>query len=166
MALMISVIVAIILTTSVTSLKAPLTPCSCMCKYFFRYSSSNYLFLASTISQMGNVSINVPCNDEYCTFHKGMNTSLTFTFNLRKLIEKHQQTEKLLFFRFKERKIHKVRAKVLATIGSFDHNFALPNSNVCQQLKCPHQKSIPYTYHNSMYVSPSYPSVCTINSFS
>jgi len=64
---------------------------------------------------------------------------------------------------FKEKKAHKVRAKVVATIGTIDHDFALPNPDVCQQLGCPLKNDVPYTYHNSMYVSETYPSVCKIN---
>ena len=64
-------------------------------------------------------------------------------------------------FIFKEKKAHKVRAKVVATIGTIDHDFALPNPDVCQQLGCPLKAGAPYTYYNSMYVSPTYPSVCT-----
>jgi len=70
-----------------------------------------------------------------------------------------------LFFSFKEKKAHKVRAKVVATIGTIDHDFALPNPDVCQQLGCPLKNGAPYVYHNSMYVSPTYPSVCKIKSF-
>ena len=66
----------------------------------------------------------------------------------------------LLFFSFKEKKAHKVRAKVVATIGTIDHDFALPNPDVCQQLGCPLKNGVPYTYHNSMFVSQTYPSVC------
>ncbi|CAF0896150.1 unnamed protein product [Adineta steineri] len=86
------------------------------------------------------VSVNAPCTKEYCTFYKGTDARLEFTFNLKK-------------------KAHKVRAKVVATIGTIDHDFALPNSDVCGQLSCPLTNNVPYTYHNSMYVSPTYPSV-------
>ncbi len=70
-----------------------------------------------------------------------------------------------MFFSFKEKKAHKVRAKVVAKIGTIDHDFALPNPDVCQQLGCPLKNGAPYVYHNSMYVSPTYPSVCKIKSF-
>jgi len=58
-----------------------------------------------------------------------------------------------------EKTAHKVRAKVIATIGTMDHDFALPNSDVCKQLGCPVKSNVRYTYHNSMFVSPTYPSV-------
>ncbi|CAF1133441.1 unnamed protein product [Rotaria sp. Silwood1] len=85
-------------------------------------------------------SVNAPCGNEYCTFYKGTDARLEFTFKLRK-------------------KAHKVRAKVMATIGTVDHDFALPNHDVCQQLGCPLQADTAYSYHNSMFVSPTYPSV-------
>jgi hypothetical protein len=47
----------------------------------------------------------------------------------------------------------------MATIGTVDHDFILPNHDVCKQLGCPLQTNIPYSYHNSMFVSPTYPSV-------
>ena len=48
----------------------------------------------------------------------------------------------------------------MATIGTVDHDFVLPNHDVCKQLGCPLQINTPYSYHNSMFVSPTYPSVC------
>ncbi|CAF0834005.1 unnamed protein product [Rotaria sp. Silwood1] len=86
------------------------------------------------------VSVNAPCTEEYCTFYKDTDARLEFTFNLKK-------------------KAHKVRAKVVATIGTIDHDFALPNSDVCEQLGCPIKNGVQYTYYNSMFVSPTYPSV-------
>lgn len=50
----------------------------------------------------------------------------------------------------------------MATIGTVDHDFVLPNHDVCQQLGCPLQPDVPYSYHNSMFVSPTYPSVCYV----
>lgn len=47
----------------------------------------------------------------------------------------------------------------MATIGTVDHDFALPNHDVCQQLGCPLNADVPYSYYNSMFVSPTYPSV-------
>ncbi|CAF1235490.1 unnamed protein product [Rotaria sordida] len=91
-------------------------------------------------SEVIKVSVNAPCTEEYCTFYKGTDARLEFVFNLKK-------------------KSHKVRAKVVATIGTIDHDFALPNSDVCQQLGCPLKNGVQYTYYNSMYVSPTYPSV-------
>ncbi|UJR21887.1 hypothetical protein I4U23_024959 [Adineta vaga] len=85
-------------------------------------------------------SVNAPCGKEYCTFYKGTDARLEFTFTLRK-------------------KAHKIRAKVVATIGTIDHDFVLPNHDVCQLLGCPLQNNVPYSYHNSMFVSPTYPSV-------
>ncbi|CAF1026100.1 unnamed protein product [Rotaria magnacalcarata] len=86
------------------------------------------------------VSVNAPCTKEYCTFYKGVDARLEFSFKLRK-------------------KAHKIRAKVVATIGTVDHDFALPNHDVCQQLGCPIQADVAYSYHNSMFVSQTYPSV-------
>lgn len=48
----------------------------------------------------------------------------------------------------------------MATIGTIDHDFVLPNHDICQQLGCPLKPNVPYAYHNSMFVSPTYPSVC------
>ena len=53
----------------------------------------------------------------------------------------------------------KVRAKVVATIGTVDHDFVLPNHDVCALLGCPLQPNKSYTYKNSMFVSQTYPSV-------
>lgn len=50
----------------------------------------------------------------------------------------------------------------MATIGTVDHDFVLPNHDVCQQLGCPLKPGVPYAYHNSMFVSPTYPSVSKI----
>ncbi len=108
-------------------------------------------------------SVNAPCTKEYCTFYKGTDARLEFTFNLSKITKTFNWCEykqKKFFFFSKEKKAHKVRAKVVATIGTIDHDFALPNPDVCQQLGCPLKNAFPYTYHNSMYVSPTYPSVC------
>ena len=68
--------------------------------------------------------------------------------------------------RFLGKQAHKVRAKVMATIGTVDHDFVLPNHDVCQQLGCPLKPGVPYSYHNSMFVSPTYPSVSSFFSLS
>jgi hypothetical protein len=115
--------VACILTTFAAQLPAPFKQCT-----------------ASSVGEITKASVNAPCTKEYCTFYKGTDARLEFTFLLKK-------------------KAHKVRAKVVATIGTIDHDFALPNPDVCQQLGCPLKNAFPYTYHNSMYVSPTYPSV-------
>ncbi|CAF0750742.1 unnamed protein product [Adineta ricciae] len=87
-----------------------------------------------------SASVNAPCSSEYCTFYKGTDARLEFQFTLRK-------------------KAMKVRAKVVATIGTVDHDFVLPNHDVCALLGCPLQPNKPYTYKNSMFVSQTYPSV-------
>jgi hypothetical protein len=48
----------------------------------------------------------------------------------------------------------------MATIGTVDHDFALPKHDVCKQLGCPLKNGTPYVYSNNMFVSPTYPSVC------
>jgi hypothetical protein len=49
----------------------------------------------------------------------------------------------------------------MATIGTVDHDFLLPNHDVCKILGgCPLKNAFPYSYYNSMFVSPTYPSVC------
>ncbi|CAF2849852.1 unnamed protein product [Rotaria sp. Silwood2] len=113
----------LILSTFAASLTAPFKQCS-----------------PPSSGEVIKVSVNAPCTEEYCTFYKGTDARLEFTFNLKK-------------------KAHKVRAKVVATIGTIDHDFALPNSDVCEQLGCPIKNGVEYTYQNSMYVSPTYPSV-------
>ena len=117
------VLFTLILTTFAATLQAPFKQCS-----------------PPSAGEVLRVSVNAPCTEEYCTFYKGADARLEFSFNLKK-------------------KAHKVRAKVVATIGTIDHDFALPNSDVCQQLGCPIKNGVPYTYYNSMFVSPTYPSV-------
>ncbi len=48
----------------------------------------------------------------------------------------------------------------MARVGTIDHEFALPKHDVCTQLDCPLKNGVPYSYHNTMFVSPTYPSVC------
>jgi hypothetical protein len=50
----------------------------------------------------------------------------------------------------------------MATIGTVDHDFVLPNHDVCKQLGCPLKNNVPYSYYNSIFVSPTYPSVCKL----
>lgn len=125
--------------------------------FFFFYSFK----IASSAGDITKASVNAPCTKEYCTFYKGSDARLEFTFTLSKstIDRKNKHISRVVFF-FEEKKAHKVRAKVVATIGTIDHDFALPNPDVCQQLGCPLKNGVPYTYHNSMFVSPTYPSVC------
>jgi hypothetical protein len=48
----------------------------------------------------------------------------------------------------------------MATIGTVDHEFFLPNHDVCKILGCPLKIGVSYSYYNSIFVSPTYPSVC------
>jgi len=90
--------------------------------------------------EIHSVRVNAPCSDSYCTFYKGRDALLSFDFTLKK-------------------KVLKVRAKVIATIGTIDHDFQLPNPDACTQLSCPLPPNVKHTYSNSMFVSPIYPSV-------
>ncbi|CAF1482214.1 unnamed protein product [Adineta steineri] len=112
-----------------------LTICAAQLQHPFKQCSSR------RTGEVLKASVNAPCGKEYCTFYKGTDARLEFTFKLRK-------------------KAHKVRAKVTATIGTIDHDFVLPNHDVCQLLGgCPLKIDHLYSYHNSMFVSPTYPSV-------
>ena len=60
-------------------------------KNVFLFSSSNYYFLndiASSAGEILKVSVNAPCTKEYCTFYKGADARLEFTFKLSKIIIK------------------------------------------------------------------------------
>ncbi|CAF1621786.1 unnamed protein product [Didymodactylos carnosus] len=93
-----------------------------------------------SVGEIVKVAVNTPCSEKYCTFYKGNDAKLVFDFKLKK-------------------KALRVRAKVMATIGTIDHDFQLPNSDACTLLGCPLAPNFKYTYQNSMYVSPTYPSV-------
>ena len=69
-----------------------------------------------------------------------------------------KREEKRSVFRL-EKKAHKVRAKVVATIGAVAHDFVLPNHDVCKQLGCPLKNDVQYAYQNSMLIGATYPSV-------
>ena len=109
---------------------------------------------------MIKATVNAPCANDYCTFYKGTDARLEFTFTLRKQMMKNCSIKFFLSLSLIGKQAHKVRAKVMATIGTVDHDFVLPNHDVCQQLGCPLKPGVPYAYHNSMFVSPTYPSVC------
>ncbi|MCC7160076.1 MAG: hypothetical protein IT281_11170 [Ignavibacteria bacterium] len=133
-----------------------------VCIYFKLFSlfSSSIHILARSTGEILKVSVNAPCNNEYCTFYKGADARLEFSFKLRKRIKHITNKKKHSYIFLIGKKAHKIRAKVVATIGTVDHDFALPNHDVCQQLGCPIQADVPYSYHNSMFVSQTYPSVC------
>jgi hypothetical protein len=124
--------------------------------------------IASSVGEIIKASVNAPCTQEYCTFYKGKDAHLEFVFTLSKILKKQinwKKKHKFLYFFLTEKKAHKVRAKVVATIGTIDHDFALPNPDVCQQLVCPLKSGVHYKYHNSMFVSRTYPSVRLIKFF-
>ena len=45
-------------------------------------------FAGLSAGEIVKVSVNTPCTPEYCTFYKGSNARLEFTFTLSKIIEK------------------------------------------------------------------------------
>lgn len=114
--------------------------------------------LARSAGEIIQASVNAPCTQDYCTFYKGTNARLEFTFVLSKIIRLRVLKKEESLFSI-EKKAHKVRAKVMATIGTIDHDFVLPNHDVCKQLGCPLKNDFQYSYQNSMLVSPTYPSV-------
>jgi hypothetical protein len=71
--------------------------------------------------------------------------------------EKLIQKNDLIFI---GKKTQTVRAKILATVGTMDHDFPLSKHDVCKQLRCPLKNGVIYSYQNNMFVSATYPSVC------
>ncbi|CAF0835011.1 unnamed protein product [Didymodactylos carnosus] len=86
-----------------------------------------------SVGEIVKVAVNTPCSEKYCTFYKGNDAKLVFDFKLKK-------------------KALRVRAKVMATIGTIDHDFQLPNSDACTLLGCPLAPNFKYTYQNSISI--------------
>ncbi len=66
-------------------------------KNVFLFSSSNYYLLNEIASSAGEIlkaSVNAPCTKEYCTFYKGADARIEFTFNLSKIIIQENLSEK------------------------------------------------------------------------
>jgi hypothetical protein len=68
------------LTTLATQLKHPFKQCS-----------------PRSAGQILKASVNAPCENDYCTFYKGDNARLEFTFTLRKLIIMENKMNYLIF---------------------------------------------------------------------
>jgi hypothetical protein len=43
--------------------------------------------IASSVGEILKASVNAPCTKEYCTFYKGTDARLEFTFNLSKIMK-------------------------------------------------------------------------------
>ncbi len=59
---------------------------------YFSFSNYYYSFfflikIASSVGDILKASVNAPCTKEYCTFYKGGDARLEFTFNLSRLIK-------------------------------------------------------------------------------
>jgi hypothetical protein len=64
-------------------------------------SFSNEVFylieIASSVGEITKASVNAPCTKEYCTFYKGTDARLEFTFLLSKIIQIKKNT-RIFFF--------------------------------------------------------------------
>jgi hypothetical protein len=123
------------------------------------YFILSLILLARSAGEILHASVNAPCINDYCTFYKGNDARIEFTFTLRKIIDNKNNNKTHLSFLI-GKKAQTVRAKVMATVGTVDHDFVLPNHDVCKLLGCPLKNGVPYSYHHSLFVSPTYPSVC------
>jgi hypothetical protein len=79
--------VACILTTFAAQLPAPFKQCT-----------------ASSVGEITKASVNAPCTKEYCTFYKGTDARLEFTFLLSKIIQIKKNTRIFMFVFFLNRK--------------------------------------------------------------
>lgn len=113
--------------------------------------------LARRTGQIFKPVVSAPCKDDYCIFYKNTTAHLYFSFSISKSFFTLSATE--MTFPCLEKKAQKVRAKIVATIGSVDHDFFIPNHDACEQLHCPLKPNTRYSYYHSMFVSPTYPSV-------
>ncbi len=56
--------------------------------------------IASSVGEITKASVNAPCTKEYCTFYKGTDARLEFTFLLSKIIQIKKKHEFLCLFFF------------------------------------------------------------------
>jgi len=74
------------LTTCLAQLQHPFKQCSRMIVLFELILKSWLRFLGRSAGQVLKASVNAPCGKEYCTFYKGLDARLEFTFRTRKKI--------------------------------------------------------------------------------
>jgi hypothetical protein len=84
-------------TTLATQLKHPFKQCSRMYILRLEMLFLFLIFLARSAGQILKASVNAPCGNDYCTFYKGDNARLEFTFTLRKLIIMENKMNFLIF---------------------------------------------------------------------
>lgn len=50
------------------------------------YLINNNIIIARSVGEIIKATVNAPCSNEYCTFYKGSDARLEFTFKLRKMV--------------------------------------------------------------------------------